>query len=215
MRLQQHISESRSKEIPFDGINELIHKNCKKYLSLIKGREPLYRGMDNEPSLGLKSVRKDRRPYGMTKLEAAHLNNWLEKDGHARRDRSIMATSNKDNVRMFGESYYVFPLDPIVKYTWVETADINLDDDQGWHSMMVPAWIVLDGGIPKNTLMSDDYAQKVTKNLKKPFEDHFHTNEGWKTAVKKEYEMWIECNEYYFARTDLFHWGYKKQELFL
>ncbi len=218
-RLEHFITEGITEfnERQLDDINTKIHKECKTYLRLIKGKIPLYRGMETRGvDIGLKTVRKNRKPTGMGEDEARALNKMLQKKGHARRDGSILVTSNKDHTYLFGSPYYVFPKDKM-KYTWIETADINISDDRvGWHQQTIDAWIqiiLLKGELL--TPVRDRLYQGILDDLQKPFEDYFHTNKGFNTAYDNEYEIWIETDSYYFADANLYHWYNNKQELFL
>ena len=218
MRLTQTLNEARTpvnEIINLDDLNERINKYCKSYLRLIKGKYPLYRGMapaeasNGEIYRGMKGVRKDRTPYGMSKIEAQALNAMLQKNGHARRDRSVLVTSDKHHVDMFGSAYWVFPKDKM-KYTWVETKDINLEDNHsGFEMGTVEAWMYDEYDDDR----FGDRHQKILDRLHKPFKDHFHTNKGFKDAYNGEYEMWIECDAYYFAKVNRHRWFKDKQLL--
>ncbi len=192
MRLKRHITEG-VEELDLDNINTLIHKNCKQYLKLIGHRKPLFRGMDGNPEVGIKDVRKDRQPFGMSNEEADFLNAWLQKNGHARRDKSVMCTSDGEHVDTFGEPYYIFPLDPITKYTWFWSQDMNVEGDAGWNWDTLYAWM-------KDQMGKASNIQKSTlKKLKMPFEDFFTTNKEFNYAYDHGYEMWIDCDKYYFV----------------
>jgi hypothetical protein len=209
MRLRRHINESE--EFDLDNINSLIHKNCKQYLRLISGKTPLLRGMKSErlddPFVGIKDVRKDRMPFGMSPTEANFLNDWLQKNGHARRDKSVICTSDKEHIEVFGDSYMIFPLDPIKKYTWLHSQDMNLDGDVGWEWSTLMSWMKNEKGeatdIQKNTL----------SRLKMPFSDFFTTNNEFKYAYDRGYEIWIDCDKYYYVGTKS-KWNTSKQEVY-
>jgi hypothetical protein len=87
----------------------------------------------------------------------------------------------------------IFPLDPIGKYTWFHSQDMNIEGDVGWEWNTLPAWIKNQKGeatrIQQNTL----------EKLKMPFEDFFTTNKDFNSAYDREYEMWIDCDKYYFV----------------
>lgn len=211
MRLRQHLNEAYQSEIYKEYINDNIHTHCKQYLKLIKGKNPLYRGIDVFWDSGIKDVRKDRRPFGMEIDEADYLNDWLQKNGHMRRDKSVMAISNPEDLDLFGEPYHFFPLDPIKGYTWAETKDLNMVDQRtGWSDFTVRAW-----KMKKNNEISidDEWVFRMEgelKGLKKPFEDYFHTNKGFNTAYKNGYEIWFNCVRYYFVTTNI-PWDKNKQ----
>jgi hypothetical protein len=214
MRLKQHINEAQGDEFPSgDDINTAIHNDCKQYLKLIRGVYPMYRGMYGEYNLGTKKVRKDRKPFGMSNNDASLLNKMLQKNGHARRDKSVMCTSNATHLELFGDPFFIFPKDKLKKYTWFEGKDINMDYDvTGWQEETIEAWIE----VSKPTSQQDPHIApyyRMLDKLKKPFEEHFYTNKGFKTAHRNGWEMWIECDEYYYASIFEFKWNKSRQSL--
>lgn len=211
MRLSQYINEGHE-EFPFgEDINESIHKNCKQYLKLIKGLNPLYRGMDAPYDIGIKDVRKDRTPFGMNVDEALVLNHMLQKNGHARRDKSVMCTSDDDHLELFGHPYLIFPLDRIKKYTWFDGPDVNMEGHSGWTDSTIPAWVASVVGPNDWTDWSGNNVDHVLDKLEKPVEKFFTTNKGFNRAHKHGYEMWIECDKYYYVDTHLSKWDKNKQ----
>lgn len=218
MRLKQRIDEERKYGFTDydaqsgDGsyINDIIHQECKTYLKLIKGlKTPFYRGMyTNGITVGRKQVRKDRNPYGMAKNEAEVLNKMLGANGHARRDKSVMATSDLDHIEMFGNPFYIFPTDRM-KYTWVETSDMNMDGANGWQQETLTSWADIQITGPHH------HHTEVLDELYKPFEQWFHTNTGIREAYNNEYEIWFESKDYIFAKVGLWRWNKAKQILWL
>lgn len=219
MRLVQHINEM-DKRLLYGDMNELISKNCKQYLNLIKGKMPLYRGMKSRHDYGVKDVRKDRKPFGMTDDQANILNKMLEKDGHARRDQSVLCSPDIDHVEMFGDDIcYMFPLDKIKKYTWMEAKDMNMDDD-GWSQDVMS---LIEYEATKHLYDYEDEddmirryvkvnAWAARKILKKPVEEHFHTNTGFNTAYNKGWEFWFDCKQYYYVKVNHTNgWNHKTQ----
>jgi hypothetical protein len=205
MRLKQRINEATETSIYLDYLNEHIHKDCKKYMSLIHGKPPMGRGLEPYHPIGIKDVRKDRRALGMEQKEADALNKELEKNGHIRRDVSLFCTSKPENSGTFGRPYLVFPLDPIKGYTWLEAEDINMSGP-GWSSFAIEAWYqteIMGGNQLKHS--------KILEFLKKPFLEHFHTNTGFDTAYQHGYELWFECNKYYYVSMRMYEWDMAKQ----
>ena len=143
--------------------------------------------------IGIKDVRKDRVPFGMSSEEAKVLNDWLQKNGHARRDQSVMCTSDSSHIETFGDPFMIFPLDPISKYTWFWSQDMNIDGDAGWEWRTLPSWVKDKKGeatdIQKNTL----------SRLDMPFEDFFTTNSNFRKAYSSGYEIWFDCKQYYYV----------------
>lgn len=183
MRLSRYINEDIIDDVEkIHSFNESIHKKCKPYLNLIKGKRPLIRQMYMD-EIGIKKVRQDRASRGMGSYQAAVLNNWLQENGHVRRDKSVICISRPH--LNFGRNYYIFPIGKF-DYTFVESEDINFNDrDTGWYRDTVSDAIRLDFELSK-------------PDLKKPFKDYFHTNKKFNMAYDLEYEMWIKCKEYYY-----------------
>jgi hypothetical protein len=207
MRLIKHINEAVESEIYFENINDEIHKNCKKYLKLIKGGLPLFRGLDSNYHIGIKRVRKDRKPLGMSKEEADFINKWLEKNGHSRRDKSVMAIGNMDTIGLFGDTYYFFPIGNF-KYTWIKSKDINLNDPStGWDKDSIGAWM----RDVRGELAPGDAADKILRKMNDDPEDYFFSNKGFETARKMGYEIWFECDRYYFVYYYSHIWDKNKQ----
>lgn len=210
MRLKGFINESQIKELNENDTNTLIHKNCKQYLKLIKNMPtPFYRGIDNVHVIpfGIKKVRKDRVPNGMSVEEAIWLNNWLSKNGHSRRDESMMVTSDVDQVDLFGSPYYVFPLDPIKGFTFIRSLDVNLPDRKtGWDEMATMKAMEIDrngGDIDKEYRSLD---------IEKPFSEYFVSNKRIEEAHKNGYELWFDCDSYYVVR-EWAIWNKRKQTI--
>jgi hypothetical protein len=228
MRLQQYITESTTMEIEsVYELNKLIHKDCKPYLSLIGNRKPLYRGMVEDVKIGVKSVRQDRRPLGMTDLVAKQFNKWLKKNGHVPRDKAVFATSDKDAVDMFGKVFYFFPIGKF-NYTFIRSEDANIEDPEtGWHHDLLDIMFPTPTGsnfydisdfIKYNYKLSDD-CYSLGDNIIRPaslkgkmscienaFKKYFVTNKNFNEAYKKRYEIWFDCKKYYFVNEDYFLW---------
>jgi hypothetical protein len=146
----------------------------------------------------------------MTDREANQLNKWLESQGHARRDQSVICTSNPDHARDFGRPYYIFPIDPVSKYTWINTADVNIRGAMGWGSYTIEAWTSSQINGFDNI---SDMEKRVLGELQIPFEDFFNTNNGYSFCHNKGFEMWIDCNEYYYAMVDVCNWNKSSKTL--
>ena len=178
-------------------VNDFIKQHCKQYLKLIKGKTPLYRGMNRfNMSIGIKDVRQNRMPRGMSIVSFKEFNKWLKKNKHITRDKSVIATSNKGNVKQFGYSYYIFPMGKF-NYTWVLSKDINLNDKKtGWHANAVEDYQ------EKPKTFDTDHETKLSR----PFEQYFQTNHGFDIAYKKGYEIWFDCKKYVFVDNDDYWW---------
>lgn len=195
MKLKQYINEAPpATEIFLDieDISDAISRECKPYLKLIKGKDPLYRGMSkSNRELILKHTRKDRMPRGMSQSSADRLNSWLEKNGHCRRDESVLATPVKKHTKVFGHSYMIFPIGKF-KYTFIKAKDFNMDDKKtGWYKYA--------------DLMFFNNPGEEDDMLPMPFPKYFVSNKGWDEMYNKGYEVWIECDKYY-AVLDTTQW---------
>lgn len=200
MRLKDYLNKKQKME----ELNNKIHENCKFYLQLIKPLgDPLYRGMDTKSvKLGKKKVRKNRIPSGTDKFVFKNLNEWLEKKGHNRRDVSFMTSSNKLHVqKFFSTPYFIFPIGKF-SYTWIKSKDLNLEDSKtGWDN---------------NFLKFYDYENNewIQGQNEVDFESYFTTDKGFNIAYKNGYEIWINCDYYYYikcSRNDF--WNKKTQKI--
>ena len=180
-------------------ISHLIKKKCSKYLKLIGNRKPLYRGMEsqyaqagkypNKVYIGKKAVRKNRTPKGTEQITFKFVNDWLSNKGWPRRDSSMICTSNETWANTFGNAFYVFPINSSYGYAWVDSHDFNtmsLKDMGEW-----------------NIGELEDHAHNNPKEGIKMLEDHVRGNKKFNAAYNREYEIWIDCKEYYFLGYDL------------
>ena len=197
MRFQEHINEDVVK-LSLEEMNDLIQKNCKPYLKLIKGKDPMSRGMYTGGGSGEKDVRKDRKPKGMSGVEAKLLNTWLQKNGHNRRDQAVICISDPTRIALFGAEYRIFPKKNI-SYTYIDAHDANqYTTDSGWNPNML-MWLREPDEL---------YA------FRKPFDEYFHTDKGWDNMYRKKYECWIKCKSYYFIQVNQYwEWNAYKQEV--
>jgi len=218
MRLTRYLIESDfSAEDVFDDIK----KKCKPYLRLLKGKEPLYRGLhdisdakatqveDEEDVLinrtdvglgyGIKKVRKNRKPKGTPDKDFRLLNKWLDGNQHARRDKSISTTTDKLHVQLFGNNSWVFPIGKF-DYSWVKSPDMNHTNKNTGY--FVSSWDLSDP--EKQATISEFlrayYSGTLDVRTKQADLKHFvTTNKGFDEAYRKGYEIWIDCKEYYYV----------------
>lgn len=201
MRLRQYLLQERdvldlSNEI--SDFNDQIQQDCKEYLQLIKGKDPLFRGMKTEDEYGKKKIRKNRKSRIMPSDLFEKFNKWLEENGHNRRDRSIPVISDPSNAEIFGLAYYIFPIGKM-SYSWIRANDINIDYSRtGW------------GGFGAIRLYFED-----NKDTTEGFKSYFFTDRGFDEAYKNNYEIWINCKEYYFISANMLKglakWDQNKQ----
>jgi len=228
MRLQQYIiDESRSVEIDNYELTKMIHKDCKPYLSLLGNKKPLYRGMREDIDTGVKVVRQDRNSLGMLQSQADQLNKWLKKNGHVPRNKAVFVTSNKEDVDLFGNPFYFFPIGKF-NYTFVKSKDANMEDVRtGWSDDLLEIMFPTSVGqhffnipdfIKYNYKPSDDCydlgADVIRKGdlkgkmscIENAIKNYFVTNKNFNEAYKKGYEIWFDCKKYYFVNEDHFLW---------
>lgn len=196
MRFYNYINETLKWEMPIEEINSLIQKDCKYYLNITQGKYIFNRGMLYVDGLGKKKVRQDRKPRGMQSGVFEKFNKWLEKNGHVRRDKSVIARKDNNKRNMFGDNYYIFPIGKF-NYTWVKAKDINMVDKTGWYSDAVDNFFTQG-----EKTFDNDYRIK----LNKPFKEFFTTNKGIDIAWKNQYEIWFDCKEYYYFCLEGFGW---------
>ena len=167
----------------------LIMKNCKHYLGLLRGRDPLVRGMKiyvGEGGLGVlwkRSVRQDRRSRMSGPKRREVINKFLEEFGHVRRDRAVIASS-KGRVE-FKPWYRIYPIGRF-DYSWVRSRDWNFDEGQ-WPGVDL-AWMEPD--VLLRVLKDQDGIGNIV------------TNKRFGVAYDKKYEIWMGCKDYYFTEYD-------------
>jgi hypothetical protein len=183
--IREYLTESHYKGITMDKgtAGTLIKRDCKKYLGLLKGKEPLRRGMTISLQDGIlfkRSVRQDRKARLTVPERSGIANKWLEKNKHVRRDRAVIASSKERKV--FGYEYYIFPIGKF-NYTWIRGKDWNFRSEHGWDGAEVG---ILGPG-------------KIIEMLDKQQRDgNIVTNKGWDNMYKNGFEVWMDCKEYYF-----------------
>ncbi len=205
MRFKQYLTEIfRDGEIQtIDDLNNLIKKDCKPYLNLIKGKDPLYRGMNRSNGLfGEKKTKNKRIPSGSDLVEFKFINNWLKDNNHNDRKTNIcICTSNLNSTSLFGDSYYVFPIGKI-SYTWMDAIDFNITDRKtGWLNFFIKDYINevdYDTSSYKNNPSISKWENGYRNRMKKSFSDYFHTNTGFDNAYNNQYEFWFNCKSYYY-----------------
>ncbi len=187
-------------ELSIEDLAELIGKRCRKYIKLLGGETPLYRGMDitgaggkyDRTYIGEKKVRKNRRALGTEEDLFRYINKWLALKKWPRRDQSVICTSNKRHVSQFGGmTYSVFPVGTNYGYAWIKANDFN---DTEWSNKKTD-WDV-DHITMLYRIREDEKA--VNEELRK----FIYGNKGFPYAYKKGYEIWFDCNSYYFVAYD-------------
>jgi phage-related protein len=93
MKFKQYLNEAGKAITDINEFNDLVHKKCKPYLNLIKPlQHPFIKGMLPEYDTGIKKVRQHRSPSGTDRIVFKRLNDWLQKNGHNRRDNSLITS---------------------------------------------------------------------------------------------------------------------------
>ena len=200
MRLLRHLNEEITDNVLSpqelaENIAGTILKDCKSYLKLLGGKEPLFRGMFSEHKgqlvFGERKTRAKRISLGGIPKELYDkVNDWLKENGHIRRDaHTVIGTSDEGHVKIFGTPTWMFPIGK-VNYTWVESSDWNIPNSK-WR----PQELFID--IRNNGEEVD--MDKYNKLL--------HTNKGFSTAYIKEDEIWFKTKSYYYI--ELYGMGYQ------
>lgn len=217
-----------------DDIADVLVENCSAYIHLLKSKginAPFIRRIWQPiihvlPPLLHGEVHKDRTPQGHPGTFAL-LNNWLQKNKHCRRDKSVIAISKEKNfASVFGNlSTLIFPIGNF-DYSFVRSADIHLQRTVLIEKNMKKEKIEkLIDIIRKGTLLFRDellwifFSEKIKKSVyetmynyppkevidevKKVFPSYFETNENIEEAFQKEYEIWFDCDDYYLLNTNL------------
>lgn len=191
MKLKRYLLESSGRKIKFESSKELrdtIINDCKKYLDLLKGKNPLYRAVQenvNNKSLLKKDVRKMRMPSGTPLDEFIGINKWLTQQGHTRRDESVIASVTRRF--MFGNPYYFFPIGDF-DFTFVKSKDFNFSNDKsGWYPRDFASEILYYGE-------KSELSKATTK-----WNDYFFTNKNFEFAYRMDYEIWFNCKNYYLC----------------
>lgn len=183
MKFEQYLNEVVKPIETKDEILKLIEKNCKYYLSLTKnGEYKFYRGIKKiYVKFGEKSVRQDRVPRGMEPKQAKILNDWLLKNGHIDRSKSVFANSDKTKLGLFSSMQYeIFPIGKF-NYTYVKAFDINMTSNSEY----------------KDAISALMYGKSYIGNYEEEIKQAFVTNKGIKEAHDKKYEIWFDCKKYY------------------
>lgn len=166
---------------------EMIFNNCKFYLNLVKKIGPFNRAFNKkiEKDEILKIKTRNRNSLFMINNTFDNFNNWLDKNGHVKRDLSVSFSTRSATLRNFGHVYYFFPIGKF-NYTWVKTLDINMPDlKSNWRSDEV-------------ILFLNKQKNSKTEN---EFSSYFVTNKNIEKAHKNRYEVWCDCKKYYLIST--------------
>jgi len=187
----------QSDDLPVDVVEKIIKKDCGPYLKTLqsKGIGAFWRGMGYPTptgNFGKKAVRKDRTSKGMQAKVANVLNDWLQSNGHNRRDKSISATASWAHANFFGEPFAVFPIGKF-SYTWVPSNDINEPNNKSkWHPELLYAFFDIQ----------PHYSDSPSARAGLPnFEQFFRTDKGIMAAYNNKYEIWFNCKSYYFVKS--------------
>ena len=145
----------------------------------------LYRGFGYSSPLEYdklykKRVRKDRIPRGTDDEAFVRVNEWLDKNGYARRDRSVIVTPSIAHASEFGYVGVILPIGRY-KYSWVESRDFNYTGNKGWYSHTAEEAFI-----------------EGREDSMEAFERSIHKKDIM-SAIRQKYEIWIECDSYYIV----------------
>ncbi len=228
MRLHSFINEYKEQvyEVSGDQAVKILKKECSKYLKETKGKW-FYRGFMKPieiemNELGYSKIRKNRIPRGTNKEAFKWFNEWLQKNGHVRRDQSISMTS--DLFHQLIQKPYVCFVQGNYDYTWIATGDVNVTDIKTkWYSNAIEdnyfistnkykefkGNLLIKSNLFKKYVTNGDYEEDEFMNLyirrtkewlDNNFKKYFHTNEGITKAWDNEYEIWFKAKGYYYVK---------------
>jgi hypothetical protein len=166
-----------------------IRSNCSHYLGLLRGRDPLVRGMKiyvGEGGLGVlwkRQVRQDRQSRMASLDKSKLINEFLERFGHVRRDHALIASS-KGRVE-FKPWYRIYPIGRF-DYTWVRSSD----------------WNYSEGKWPGNMILHGEFDEVLKVLEDQDGVGNIVSNKRFGVAYDKKYEIWMGCKEYYFTEYD-------------
>lgn len=206
------LAESDDRQMSFDDMIEIIKRDCKPWLDVVKnlprGKRMIYRGMStaSTASLNKKSVRVNREPRHSDKWLHDLLNNFLfKKFGTKYRSEALFVTPSTTVAKGYthkrgetfdtGAVYLIFPIGS-VDYCFSETTkDVTWD-------IMANIMPELHYDYSREGLKGD----KITKAIKADIEEmieknerfHYVENENIGSAFKRDNEIMIKCKDFYF-----------------
>jgi len=120
------------------------------------------------------------------------MNNWLESAGHTRRDRSVIAIGSERIAEDFGNAYMIFPIGKF-NYSWVTTEDWN---DGNLSGGLKRGWNIWE-------LVDDIDVKMPFEEMTEKYKRHITTNKGFRKAYNMDYEIWMDCKQYYFVAANI------------
>ncbi len=208
---EPHVKRGKKKEPMPEGWwypemwNDYILNDCKPYLRLMKKSgmdEPLFRGIDRQGGImdneiHMYSVRKNRRPKGMNISRYKKFNEWLERNGHVRRDKAVITTPLKSLAQEHAVARHIWPMGKF-RYTFILGAtDINVPTEitlkhhekvSDYHPNMIETIEAM--GSRMMTDLDKKYLEWLEKNT--------YSN-NFRLGVRSGSEIWIQCEEYYIT----------------
>lgn len=187
-----------------ESIDEFIKdiiKNCKYYISQLNRNQisvPFVRGISRsklKSPFGKKSVRQDRKPLATKKEVFNEINDYFEEKGHARRDKSVIATSNYEWTKFFGVPTYIFPIGKF-NYTFVKTYDFNKLKYLDRAPQLLQDFM-------RNQIKDEDKIDQALELL----DNWVVTNKKMHVPYEMGYEIWFDCKEYYYIDSE--EWNIK------
>lgn len=200
MRLTQYITEDREVKVEnMDELVKLIKKDCKNYLKLLKGRVPLFRGMDviQDYAVGLKRQRKNRKPRLMPKRSLVFIDEYLDKRLLASRKESMIATTDESRMQSFGNKRcFVFPKG-IFQFAMVRSSDMNFTSIKtGWTPNDIHRYI-FEYYKSTDKYEREELRIKIYEILDSTIDGN--SQKAFNEAYRQQYEMWFDCDEYYYV----------------
>ena len=213
MKFQQYITEYKSKQTEdFDKLWAKIDKDCSKYFSLLKNNPPFLRAAAYPGQMGVSSVRQDRAAAGAMfhgKIAIDFFNNWLQKNGFPRRDKSITATSDYSHARKFSKGgkndvFYIFPIGSSWNFAYCKSKDFNYDHNLGMMARNLQSHqskLDRDAEFPFISADEKEMSQSAVKASIKEinkFLKKYIANDSLTVPGDKGWEVWFNCKKFYY-----------------
>ena len=204
---------------------EKILDESKEWMRLVKGNPTFRNTKEQSDQIIIKQPRQDREPQGTDWDAFKNFNTWAVKNNVPPRNKSVSTASVPFN-ELGGHTYYFFPQGKIkYGWVYAEDFNID-DSSTGWHmdtpmavwGTNVRSWDSLyfkkssylgrqvdleryetgEGNDPYldyvHVYSNDPDTRKVyAEDIKKYM---IHGNKNIRTALKKNFEIWVECETY-------------------
>lgn len=201
------VNEMTAREVEYENHEDAVLKiknDCRKYVNLLGGKHPFYRGVNyslySSNSYLRVKARKDRRSLiGSRRIYGPVIDKLFDENNIPLRSRSVNVTSNLKHATFFSNNvYYFFPIGNF-NFAFCRSKDFNKSgqgfkifdffkylnsiSDLTWESNLDAFWEKFG-----------DYEKKRAWSFLK---DGIITNKGMQVAHDNGFEIWFDCKEYY------------------